>query len=361
MVEDGERRFSIDLIHQKWDAQWNVWRDDAFDLRRVHAGEAVHLELDRPQTARLRDHLNNLFEMNGLIEQDPGRRYRVHRADRPPLPDNVADVVRQLMEASPDPETFALNLAQLAPDLAAAAAVVHEQAVRTTALDHFRTHLDALDWSEAEWQAFFEANDWIFGHGLAYQFLVTEETQPAYGGQDITGQGGQRGDFLMATQAEEARFSVLVEIKKPNTPLIGGERYRNGAWRVSDELAGGVAQLQTNCRQWETQARQLPNVEVMAERGITTADPKGILLIGRTRALTDREKKESFERFRQHLWNPEVLTYDELFERARFIVQRTAPATGATVGGPDAQDGGEPAAEPERPLPDEDDYDDLPF
>ena len=55
------------------------------------------------------------------------------------------------------------------------------------------------------------------------------------------------------------------------------------------------------------------------------------MIIGRTASLesTDgttlsRERRESFERFRRHLWNPEVITYDELLARARFIVERAA-------------------------------------
>jgi hypothetical protein len=68
----------------------------------------------------------------------------------------------------------------------------------------------------------------------------------------------------------------------------------------------------------------LPNVEWASEREITTASPKGILLIGRQSEIEgNREQRESFERFRRHLWNPEVITYDELYERAAFIVART--------------------------------------
>jgi hypothetical protein len=68
----------------------------------------------------------------------------------------------------------------------------------------------------------------------------------------------------------------------------------------------------------------MPNIEWASERDITTAQPKGILLIGRLSPIqNDREQLESLERFRRHLWNPEVLTFDELYERAMFILERT--------------------------------------
>jgi Shedu protein SduA, C-terminal len=52
--------------------------------------------------------------------------------------------------------------------------------------------------------------------------------------------------------------------------------------------------------------------------------PKGILLIGNTDQLDDDEKKATFHAFRRNTWDPEVITYDELLERAKFLVARTA-------------------------------------
>lgn len=68
--------------------------------------------------------------------------------------------------------------------------------------------------AENNWQDFFEENTWIFGYGLRYQILRVIQPQPNYGGVAVDGRGGQRGDFLTATEAE-TRFTCLVEIKKP--------------------------------------------------------------------------------------------------------------------------------------------------
>ena len=64
-------------------------------------------------------------------------------------------------------------------------------------------------WTERDWQAFFRRNDWIFG--LDYRFLVTEVAQPNVGGTNVTGKGGQKGDFLLGSSGD-VRYSVLVEI-----------------------------------------------------------------------------------------------------------------------------------------------------
>lgn len=165
---------------------------------------------------------------------------------------------------------------------------------------------------------FFEENTWIFGYGLRYQILRVIQNQPNYGGVAVDGRGGQRGDFLTATEAE-TRFTCLVEIKKPTTELLQKKEYRNGTWGVSTELSGAVSQIQVNCAQWEiTGARTEQNRERLAD--ITTVSPKGIVIIGHTHELNNWDKRNSFERFRQEIRSPEIITYDELLERARYIV-----------------------------------------
>jgi len=344
-VKDGERRLSIALVHQRRARLTGNWLDEHFDLRQLKAGDEISLELDGEQTRKLIEHLGLLSQINDRLKSERGTSYSVHRKGEVVVSAQFASIIEQLRRET-DPDTVARNFALIAPDLANAAGIIHLHRVRTEALAEFRNHLDTLDWTELDWQGFFARNDWIFGHGLDYRFLVTEETQAQYGGADITGRGGELGDFFMGSVGD-ARFAVLVEIKKPDAGLLDGVRYRNGAWRASKDLAGGVAQLQANCQQWLVASRQLPNSEWASERDITTAQPKGILLIGRLSTIgDDREKCESFERFRRHLWNPDVITYDELYARAEFIVARAAADQ-----------------EPEPPPPQVEDYDwkDLPF
>ena len=177
--------------------------------------------------------------------------------------------------------------------------------------------------SEAWWQDFFEKNTWIFGYGLNYQILKSVQAQPRYGGLTVTGRGVQKGDYLQRTEAT-VKFTVLVEIKRPGTQLLGSEQYRNGAWELGGELAGGVSQMHANCSTWEKEgSRSEENQEALTRQGIFTVQPKGILVIGHTKQLTDLHKRSTFEMFRRNTLNPEILTFDELYERAKFIVNHT--------------------------------------
>lgn len=131
----------------------------------------------------------------------------------------------------------------------------------------------------------------------------------------------------MATQAQN-RFTVLVEIKKPNSELFAKDLYRNKVHRLGEDLTGGVSQLLSNCRTWVLEgSRSDENREDLESTNTHTYEPKGILVIGHTRQLDTANKRATFEMFRRNLHNPQILTFDELLERARFVVSHDESVT----------------------------------
>lgn len=280
----------------------------------------IEIELNTEAVTNL---TQRIHELQALLDEEgvrPGiHRYRVTNANELVITDqNKARIIQRLLEANLGEEIWN-QLVQGNPNIATRLANAKIQEDRLTVLHRFEEMLQDDALAESDWQDFFEENTWIFGYGLRYQILRVVQTQPNYGGAAVDRRGGQRGDFLTATEAE-TRFTCLVEIKKPNTPLLQSEQYRNGAWGASSELAGAVSQIQVNCAQWEiTDARHEHNRERLP--GIYTVSPKGIVVIGKTSELDIWDKRNSFERFRQELRSPEILTYDELYERARFIAE----------------------------------------
>lgn len=185
----------------------------------------------------------------------------------------------------------------------------------------------ALDEGHVEewWQDFFEKNKWIFGYGLNYHILRCEQAQPAYGGSRLDRKGGQKGDFLHSTLGDLS-FTVLVEIKTPSTPLLqGNSEIRSGTWSLSRDVTDALAQIQTNLHRWEHRGAEEPeNRDLLEGRRIYTVKPKGIIVIGLLRSLASpRSKRETFQRFRQSVHGIEILTFDEVYERAKFIVEQT--------------------------------------
>lgn len=288
------------------------------DFRRLNSGDGVEIELNTEAITNLS---RRIQELQVLLDEEgvrPGtHRYRITNADDLVITDqNKARIIQKLLQADLAEEIWN-QLVQDNPNIAARLANSKIQEERLAVLQSFEEMLSDGSLTENDWQDFFEENTWIFGYGLRYQILRVIQAQPNYGGAAVDGRGGQRGDFLTATEAE-TRFTCLAEIKKPTTPLLQREQYRNGAWGASSELAGAVSQIQVNCAQWEiSDARNEHNRERL--QGISTISPKGIVVIGKTSELNTWDKKNSFERFRQELRSPEIITYDELYERAKFI------------------------------------------
>jgi hypothetical protein len=317
---DPDATVEITLHHQRRGKAEGEWDDEPFLLYSLTAGQAIRLPLNSAETLALYRHLQALFAI-GAEGVQPGRRtLQVHDAESIVATGDLAELLRALVEKHGE-ESVVASVGALMPDPVEVIALKREFDKRSSALAEFETHLAWDDWSELEWQAFFRANDWIFGHGLEYHFLINQESQPSYGGEDFSGRGDQRGDELMST-AGDWRFAVLVELKTPGTELIGTTRYRSGAWSIGADLSGGVAQLQANCERAVKSSESTKYVRYLDARKMEVTDPKGILLIGKTSDLDNDEKRATFHRFRRNLWNPQVITYDELLAQANFLVRR---------------------------------------
>ena len=202
------------------------------------------------------------------------------------------------------------------PDLATKLSYAQIQATRKIELDRFEYAL-SQDYDESYWQNLLSEDDWIFGYGLSYYCLTMLNQQVLVGGKDIMNRNGQVVDFLAASEGH-ARYVVLVEIKKPSTPLLGS-KCRNHAFPISSDLADAVAQVQGYIDAWGTNLTS-GRYEYERDNNLTTAKPRGILVIGNTSELDSTDKKRSFELFRKGLNQVDIITYDELLQRAHFIV-----------------------------------------
>jgi hypothetical protein len=177
---------------------------------------------------------------------------------------------------------------------------------------------------EKMWQHFFSSNRWIFGFGLDYQFLGVLQQEANLGLADLSGSGSPITDFLLGAR----NFTVIVELKKPNTPLFKANANRAGSWSLSNLLFDSCAQILEQKAAWQIKS-ELNNRNSSDSEGNfikqRTADPKAILVIGSLRDITGTEVEKStklrtFELFRRDSRNIDVVTFDELFERAKFIV-----------------------------------------
>lgn len=180
---------------------------------------------------------------------------------------------------------------------------------------------------EKVWQHFFEKNEWIFGYGLEYRFNGILQREFSTSNTQADGSGSVITDFLLGDNS----FTTFVEIKKPSTPLFSSGINRSNSWKLSNDLIHSVSQV---LEQKASGQIKLSSGNVYDTNGnrITqeSFDSKVILIIGNWRTMqyhSEQEemiKKKTFELYRRDSRNIKILTFDELYERAKFIVKHKA-------------------------------------
>lgn len=184
---------------------------------------------------------------------------------------------------------------------------------------------------ELLWQQFFENNQWILGYGLNFVFssgLSDRKLEQVTSGFSVAGPG-KRVDALLRTHGFVSAL-CFVELKTHLTDLTRKADYRAGVWPVSNEVAGGIAQVQRTVRDAVEVIRR--RLETLGADGAPSGEvsylykPRSVLIAGNLREFQaegglNEARYGCFETFRRSLTDPEILTFDELYERARFIVE----------------------------------------
>lgn len=185
--------------------------------------------------------------------------------------------------------------------------------------------------NEGLWQQYFEKNPWIFGYGLGYIFLSSlddKKLEQVVQGHSVDSHG-KRVDALMKTKGIISNL-CFIEIKTHETELLDSKPYRSGCWAPSKELSGAISQVQgTVASAVENLSGKInPSDKIGNPTGeeIYNYQPKSYLVIGCMKEFitehgVNKDKLRSFELLRKNTTNPEIITFDELYERAKFIVQ----------------------------------------
>lgn len=328
-IESGET-VGITIIHQR--KKGEEWQDvQSISLSSLKGGESVKLDLDSQTTKKLYEKLGKLYSLVAQQGVQYGNRiFNISKADEIiKVSKDRKLIIESLLKENYAEEVWK-GLVDTNPNLATKLSMAKVQTNRLKAFDVFAENLAKKNSDEGFWQKFFSANSWIFGYGLNYQFLDIITDQPNYGGSNFTGKGAERGDYLMRTNGI-ANFTVLVEIKTPSTNLLSfnknkNKQLRNNVWLLSGELLGAVSQIQVNTKTWDRNSQSKDNFKALESQRIYSVLPKSILIIGSISEFeNDESKLNCFELFRRNLNQPEIMTFDELYERARFIVNNDLP------------------------------------
>jgi len=193
--------------------------------------------------------------------------------------------------------------------------------------EYWKTYASENDISDSSeekvWQFFLEKNEWIFGYGLDYRFQEILQREVHLSDTDLDGSNAVIGDYLLG----DKRFTTFIELKKPSTPLFGNIKNRSKSWTLSKDLIDSVSQILEHKASGliRLDGDQYVEGELINQKAY---DSKVVLIIGRWDELHNSDntqerniKKKTFELFRRDSRNIEIITFDELFDRAKFIVE----------------------------------------
>lgn len=288
------------------------------------------LELDREQSGRLLDMLRAL----GSIPIEGDTTVRVDD-----------DLLRQVFEDpsaiqavyDKDPERFRALIESDAQANDVIALQRRREVVATMRLwleddDAFAAASADAGGPEHAWQRLLEDNPWVLGVGLAGQLLTSwdeEKLEQSVVGRSIKGVG-KRVDALLRT-AGIVRSLVFAEIKHHKTDLLA-DQYRKGCWRPSNEVAGAVVQVQQTVHLAVNDLGDYIQDQdadgSLLGTGTFILRPRCFVIVGCLDQLTGEgggpipDKVRSFELFRRNLYEPEVITFDELLARAEWHVEQ---------------------------------------
>lgn len=163
---------------------------------------------------------------------------------------------------------------------------------------------------EEYWQTFIQDRPYLIN--LIAPGPVQVHTGKAFlGGKKVDNTGGKIVDFLLANSI--GGNAALLEIKRPATKLLRETPYRDDIYAPSTELAGSVAQI--------LNYRDTLMTGDVRDLNLDAFMPSCMVLIGNHGAELDSpEKRRSFELYRASLNGVSIVTYDELFERLKKIL-----------------------------------------
>lgn len=198
---------------------------------------------------------------------------------------------------------------------------------RRQGLEQFESRMKSGDWNEADWQSFFDREQWVFGYGLDYRVMKGFDREMVVGSGGTDNRNKPTVDFLMTF----TDYTVLVEIKKPDTRIFRQARGgRAGTWEFSPDFTSAVSQILEQKAEWASFAQSAEHFSKDGTRRLEarTRNAKCILVIGSLAefqaADTPRDAnimRDTFELFRRETRSIDIVTFDELLSRARFITR----------------------------------------
>lgn len=198
---------------------------------------------------------------------------------------------------------------------------------QVTAFNAYRTkHNITENGEEAIWHHFLKVNDWIIGLNVDVKFIRDLFSEQKVGAEDTKGKGSPTVDFLGISY-----FTTLIELKTSKTLVFKSDKSsksRSNTWDFSNDFIEAYSQTLAQRTELNDDKKIVNGKgDIIDTQKHRILDPKSVLIIGNRNSEFPHIRKselniksDCFERFRRDNRNVEIITFDELFERAFHIV-----------------------------------------
>jgi len=287
------------------------WQEtESYSAASLKAGQEVNLPLKSGELYNLLKGIEDLRAVHRLVGI-PRRKMRVAVTDSSALdmlnalaafddPQKLIDVARKVNPADLDKIETTLSLARI------------EQAI-----NEFSRALQK-DQKEEWWQKKLTKWPWVLGQ-LFPQPIVLFAGKAYMGHKGIPNTGAELADFLFKNKL--TGNVALIEIKTPQSLLLG-RSYRQG-YSIHSELTGAVGQVLSYR---DTLLNEYYGLLKKSKEPFTAFNPKCVVVAGTADSIRNEEAKlRSFELYRTSLKDVEVITFDELVERCKGLVELMRP------------------------------------
>lgn len=197
-----------------------------------------------------------------------------------------------------------------------------------TSIDFYREKYSISPGDEAIWHHFLKNNDWILGLNVDIKFIREFYDEQKVGTENSKAVGSPKADLLGVSD-----FTTLIELKTAKTQIFKKEKTKGRAntWDFTPDFIEGISQC---LGQKFALDRSFLTKDFVNEQGkmldkttTLTIDPKTVFIIGNRKVEFPHDldsihhfKSQTFELFRRNNRNVDVVTFDELFERAYHTV-----------------------------------------
>jgi len=168
---------------------------------------------------------------------------------------------------------------------------------------------------EEFWQGTLATYSFVLSQIFAYPIVIMNDK--AYvGGKNIGNKGGKIVDFWARNNI--SKNATLIEIKTPVSQLLG-TKMRDGVYAIHNDLSASVVQIASYKHNLQ---KNYLAIKEDAEDDFYTYDPDCIVIIGNSiiELSNDKTKRRSFELFRSQLKDIRVITYDEMFNKIKLLI-----------------------------------------